>query len=91
MSFACRRLMTGQRNWIVSGDFSASPTEEDARPIWTTVERDLRKRRVWVGSSPVFGMTSMIPMSGCVRTRVMVPSVCGGLVDAPDAGGRKGG
>jgi hypothetical protein len=60
--------------------------------MWTTVERDLRKRRVWVGSSPVFGMTSMIPMSGNVRIpRVMVASVWGILVDAPDAGGRKGG
>jgi hypothetical protein len=33
MSFACRRLMTGQRNWILSGDLSASETEEDARPM----------------------------------------------------------
>jgi hypothetical protein len=46
MSFACRRLMTGQRNWTVSGDLSSSGIEEDARPMWTTAERDLMNRRV---------------------------------------------
>ena len=62
MSFACRRLMTGQRNWILSGDLSESAREEEARPMWTTAERDLRNRRVWVGSSPDLGITSIIPM-----------------------------
>ena len=68
MSFACRRLMTGQRNWTLSGDLSASGSEEDARPMWTTAERDLINRSVWVGSSPDFGMTNIIPMRGYVRT-----------------------
>src|SRR5258707_15622011 len=68
MSFACRRLMTGQRNWIVSGDLSVSERGEEARPMWTTAERVLRNLRVWGGSSPDFGMTSIIPMRGDVRT-----------------------
>lgn len=54
--------------------------------MWTTAERDLRNRRVWVGSSPDFGMTSIIPMRGNVRTPLSVSSDCR-AVDAPEAGG----
>jgi hypothetical protein len=86
MSFACLRLMTGQRKWILSNDFSFSESarEEEARPIWTTGERDLRRRRVWEGSSPLFGMTSMIPMRGKVRV-----GVCFEREYTPEAGGWK--
>ena len=87
MSLACRRLMTGQRNWTVSGDLSASGiVEEEARPMWTTAERDLMNRRVWVGSSPDFGMTSIIPMRGNVRTGLLVSSAWTAK-DAPETGG----
>jgi hypothetical protein len=86
MSFACRRLMTGQRNWTLSGDLSGSGIEEEARPMWTTGERDLMNRRVWVGSSPDLGMTSIIPMRGCVRTGLLVSSACTAM-DAPETGG----
>ena len=86
MSFACRRLITGQRNWTLSGDLSASGREEEARPMWTMAERDLMNRRVWVGSSPDFGMTSIIPMRGYVRTGLLVSSACTAM-DAPETGG----
>jgi hypothetical protein len=82
MSLACRRLMTGQRNWIASGDWSVSEREldEDARPIWTTAERDLMNRRVWVGSSPDLGMTSIIPETGGL-IEGLVGCGYGGLVE----------
>ena len=86
ISFACRRLMTGQRNWMLSGVLSASGKEEDARPMWTTAERDLMNRRVWVGSSPDFGMTSIIPTSEYVRKGLLVSSACTAM-DAPETGG----
>lgn len=90
ISFACRRLMTGQRNWMLSGDLSVSAgvseREEDARPMWTTAERDFMNRRVWVGSSRDLGMTSIIPMRGYVRTVLLVSSGCTAM-DAPKTGG----
>jgi hypothetical protein len=86
MSFACLRLMTGQRNWTLSGDLSESTRAEDALPMWTTAERDLRNLRVWVGSSLDFGITSIIPMREYVRTPLLASSDCT-AVYAPEAGG----
>ena len=79
MSLACRRLMTGQRNWIASGDWSVSEREldEDARPIWTTAERDLMNRRVWVELVTRLGNDEHYPYEGkCQDRTVGIISVC---------------